>query len=99
MFTISLGLSSRPLSISFICAGLYSALIIFAVTRFGLLTLTAALFFTTLFTNYPMTTDFSVWYAPSAIFALVVAAAVVAFAFYTSLGGQPVLKGSSLANE
>ena len=40
-----------------------------------------------------MTTDFSIWYAPSTIFVLVIAAAVVAFAFYTSLGGQTVFKG------
>lgn len=54
---------------------------------------TAAMFFVTLFGNYPMTTDFSVCYAPSTIFVLVIGAAVVAFAFYTSLGGQPVFKG------
>jgi hypothetical protein len=45
-----------------------------------------------MFGNYPMTTDFSVWYAPSTIFVLVITGAVVAFAFYTSLGGQPVFK-------
>jgi hypothetical protein len=92
LFTLGAGLGSRPWKISFIYAALYSALLIFAVTRFGLLTLTAALFFTTLFGSYPMTTDFSVWYASSTIFVLVIAAAVVGFAFYTSLGGQPVFK-------
>jgi hypothetical protein len=93
LFTAAAGLSSRPFKISFIYAALYSALIIIAATRFGLLTLTAAMFFVTLFGNYPMTTDFSVWYAPSSIFVLVITGAVVAFAFYTSLGGQPVFKG------
>ncbi|MEK6280203.1 MAG: serine/threonine-protein kinase [Acidobacteriota bacterium] len=90
LFTIASGLGSRPWKISFIYAALYSALIILAVTRFGLLTLTAALFFTILFGSYPMTTDFSVWYAQSTIFVFVVAAAVVAFAFYTSLGPREV---------
>lgn len=98
LFTIASGLGARPLHISFIYAGLFSALIILAATRFGLLTLTAALFFTTLFGSYPMTTDFSVWYAPSTIFALLIAAAVVAFAFYTSLGGQPVFKGQRVSS-
>lgn len=93
LFTAASGLGGRPLKISFIYAALYSALIILAATRFGLLTLTAALFFVTMFGNYPMTTDFSVWYAPSTLFVFVIAAAVVAFAFYTSLGGQTVFKG------
>lgn len=93
LFTFASALSARPLKFSLIYAPIYSALLILAATRFGLLTLTATLFFTTLFTNFPMTMDFSVWYASSTIFALVVAGAVVAFAFYTSLGGQPVFKG------
>ncbi|HWN09416.1 MAG TPA: serine/threonine-protein kinase [Pyrinomonadaceae bacterium] len=93
LFTIVSGLSARPLKFSLIYAPVYSALLILAATRFGLLTLTATLFFTTLFSAYPMTMDFSIWYASSTIFALVVAGAVVVFAFYTSLGGQPVFKG------
>jgi hypothetical protein len=40
-----------------------------------------------------MTTDFSVWYAPSVIFALVASAALVVYAFYISLAGQKVFKG------
>ncbi len=93
LFTVAAGLASRPSKISLIYAAVFSALIILAVTRFGLLALTPALSFVTLFGNYPMTTDFSVWYASSTIFVLSIAAAVVAFAFYTSLGGQPVFKG------
>jgi hypothetical protein len=92
LFTAGAGLGGRPLLVSLLYAALYSALLIVAATRFGLLTLTSALFFTTLFGNYPMTTDFSIWYAPSTLFALIIAAAVVGFAFYTSLGGQPVFK-------
>lgn len=99
LFTFAAGLSGRPLKISFVFAGIYSALIILAATRFGLLTLTVALFFTTIFSSYPMTTDFSVWYSQSTVFALLVAGAVVAFAFYTSLGGQPVFKGRSASKE
>lgn len=93
LFTAGAGLGGgRPLLVSLLYAALYSALLIVAATRFGLLSLTSALFFTTLFGNYPMTTDFSIWYAPSTLFALIIAAAVVGFAFYTSLGGQPVFK-------
>jgi serine/threonine-protein kinase len=93
LFTGLSTLSVRPLKISVIFAAVYSALIIVAATRFGLLTLTSALFFVTMFGNYPMTTDFSIWYASSTIFVLVITGAVTAFAFYTSLGGQPVFKG------
>jgi serine/threonine-protein kinase len=93
LFTLAYGLGSRPFKFSFIFAAVFSACIIVAATRFGLLTLTAAMFFVTMFGNYPMTTDFSVWYATSTIFVLVITGAVVAFAFYTSLGGQPVFKG------
>ena len=41
---------------------------------------------------YPYTTDFSVWYAESAIFALVTAVALVVYGFYTSLGGQRLFR-------
>jgi len=80
-----------------IFSALFSALIILAATRFGLLTLTAALFFNSLFGNYPTTTDFSIWYAPSTFFAFIIAGALVAFAFYTSLGGQKVFQGQRSA--
>lgn len=37
---------------------------------------------------YPMTTDFSAWYAPSTIFALVIALGLAIYGFYTSIGGR-----------
>ncbi len=92
MFTLATGLGSRYLVVSLSCAAVYSALLIAVATRFGLLALTAALFLLSVFTNFPMTTDFSVWYASSTIFALATALALVAYAFYISLGGQPVFK-------
>ena len=92
LITLGAGLGDGSLIIGLIYGAVFSALIIVAATRFGLLTLTAALFFLYLFSNHPSTTDFSVWYASSTIFVLVVAAAVAGFAFYTSLGGQPVWK-------
>jgi len=58
------------------------------VARFGLLaTMTAQLFFF-LSVTYPLTTDFSVWYASSTVFALVVALGISVYGFYTSLGGR-----------
>jgi predicted Ser/Thr protein kinase len=94
LFTISGGIGNRPVIISLGFAAVFSALIILAATRFGLLTLTSALFFISLFGGYPTTTDFSIWYAPTTLFLFVVAAAVVGFAFYTSLGGQKVFQAN-----
>ena len=96
LFTLAAGLGGRPLLINMLYAALFSALLIGVATRFGLLALTTALFFTTIFGNLPMTTDFSVWYAASTIFALTVTMALVAYAFYTSLAGQKVFKGKLL---
>jgi len=72
------------------------------VARFGLLaTMTAQLFFF-LSVTYPLTTDFSAWYASSTLFALVVALGISVYGFYTSLGGRRVfadrLLGEPLRN-
>ncbi|MEO8434887.1 MAG: protein kinase [Pyrinomonadaceae bacterium] len=96
LFTLFFGLGSSMLIVNLPYSAIFSALVIAVATRFGLLALTAALFFTSVFGNFPMTTDFSVWYASSTIFALATALSLVAYAFYTSLGGQPVFKGGLL---
>ncbi|HZI62163.1 MAG TPA: hypothetical protein VFD62_15730 [Pyrinomonadaceae bacterium] len=43
---------------------------------------------------YPITSDFSAWYAGDYVIALVVMVAMVVFAFYTSLAGQPLFSAS-----
>ena len=77
-------------------AGLTFALTLTVITRFGLLAMIASQFFGQLFIAYPMTLDFSAWYAGSTIFGLGAGLAVVLYSFYISLGGQPVLKGGLL---
>lgn len=65
------------------------ALAIVTVTaRFGLLATMAHQLFFFLAIMYPMTTDFSAWYAPSMVFALALAVGIAVYGFYTSLGGQ-----------
>ena len=76
--------------------GLTFALVLGVITRFGLLAMIASQFFVQLFVVYPMTSDFSVWYAGSTIFGLGAGLAVVLYSFYISLGGQPVFKGGLL---
>ena len=77
-------------------AGLIFALTLVVTMRFGLLAMVACLFFSFLFNFYPMTADFSVWYAGSTIFGLCAGLAVVVYSFYISLGGQPVFKAGLL---
>lgn len=73
-----------------------SVIVVIMVARLGLLaTMVAQLvFFLTAF--YPMTTDFSVWYASSTVFALTIVLGLAIYGFYTSLGGQRVFGGKLL---
>jgi hypothetical protein len=51
-------------------------------------------FFILMFNFFPITPDFSAWYAGGTIFCLFVGAALILFGFYTSLAGQPLFRGS-----
>ena len=91
--TVLSAIGGRFFLINLFYGAIFAALLIGVATRFGLLAVTTTLFFISFFGNSPMTTDFGVWYAPSVIFALVVSAALVGYAFYISLAGQKVFKG------
>jgi serine/threonine-protein kinase len=45
---------------------------------------------------FPITADFSAWYAGSSIFTLAAIMALGAYAFYTALGGRPIFKTAFL---
>jgi hypothetical protein len=62
--------------------------------RYGLLALVSAIFFLHLNIFYPMTSDFSAWYAADFVLALIIALALAGFGFYTSLAGQPLFRAS-----
>jgi hypothetical protein len=64
----------------------------YAVTRFGLITLTVAIFTANVVLNVPFTSDFSNWYATDAFALLLSFVAIAGWGFYTSLGGQSLLK-------
>jgi hypothetical protein len=97
LFTVLAAIDGHFLpALDLLYAGLVSALLIAAATQFGLLTLTAALFFSSLFSNYPMTTDFSTWYAPSTILALTTGLVLVGYGFYVSLAGRALFGGKLL---
>jgi hypothetical protein len=67
----------------------------FAVTRFGLITLAAALFTANVLLNLPYTLDFSLWYANGAFLVVLSFVAIAAWGFYLSLGGQKLWKGEA----
>ncbi len=64
-------------------------LVLFTLTRFGLLALTVMFYFLGLFQMFPMTSDFSAWYAGPTILPLVVMIGLAAYGFYLSLAGRP----------
>jgi len=65
-----------------------------AANRYGLLALISALFFLHLTIFYPITSEFSAWYASDFVLGLIVALAIAVFGFYTSLAGQPLFRGA-----
>ncbi len=71
-------------------------IMLFALKRYGLLTLIAAVFFSHLSVFYPITTELTAWYAIDFTVALVICLALAAYGFYTSLGGQKLLSGRLL---
>ena len=71
-------------------------LLVFALKRYGLLALSAALFFTHLSVFYPITTELTAWYGIHFTIALVICLALAAYGFYISLGGQKLLSGTLL---
>ena len=63
-----------------------------AVIRFGLVTLAVGIFTADVMLNLPFTLDLSTWYASSSLFVLISIFVLAAWGFYTSLGGQKLLK-------
>jgi serine/threonine-protein kinase len=89
-------LTGRVPPIDIVFAASISAIIVFALMRFGLLSLFFLLLFFCVTYTLPMTTDFSAWYAGNTAFALFVLAALAIYGFFTSLGGQQLFTGKLL---
>jgi len=71
-------------------------LVAMVLTRYGLVALAVSFFASWALGNFPVTLNFSVWYAGIGLTPLVVLLALAVFAFYTSMGGQKVFQGSLL---
>jgi hypothetical protein len=92
---MSLALSnSAPVSMLLGVTG--ASLIVGALYRYGLLALLSAEFFFHVWVFFPITTEFSAWYAGDFVLALVLLVALAAYGFYTSLGDQKVFRASFL---
>ena len=61
--------------------------------RFGLLALCAEMWVVETVHRLPLTLDSSSWYFGRSLFVLLTTAAIALFAFWRSLGGQPILPG------
>jgi serine/threonine-protein kinase len=73
--------------------------VVTVVARFGLLATMAHQLFFFMAIMYPLTTDFSAWFAPSMVFALAIAVGLAVYGFYTSLGGQSLFGNGLLKDE
>jgi hypothetical protein len=91
-----LGLASDHPVIGASHAAITDGLTVFILIRFGVLSFasTIAVLFT--LASFPLSTNFSTWYAGSAIFALAAVLALTAYAFHTALAGRPLFTASFL---
>jgi serine/threonine-protein kinase len=96
LLTLAIGSTGHNLAVDIFFGGLAAAAVIFAAVRFGLLVSVFLCLFVSVSYELPMTSDFSVWYAGNALFALFFLVALAAYGCYTSLGGQSVFKGGLL---
>ncbi|HEY6046690.1 MAG TPA: hypothetical protein VIU65_08810 [Pyrinomonadaceae bacterium] len=77
-------------------AALTAVLTLFLLYRYGLLALCAMMFVAHLWVFYPITTEFTAWYAVDFVIALGICLALAAYGCYTSLAGQSVFGGKFL---
>ena len=73
---------------------LTTLMVVWLLYRYGLLALISAIFILHLTIFYPVTSDFSAWYATDFVLALFICLALVVFGTYTSLAGQPLFRSS-----
>jgi hypothetical protein len=92
IFAVPRGLQSTFMTVELPAQILVYAIAVLIVVRFGFVPLAVAIFTVDLSSNIPFSTDFSTWYMPTSILALLSVVALAGWGFYTSLGGEPVWK-------
>ena len=77
--------------------GLPIALLMLVLSmRFGMLAFAVAFIATSSFTRYPVTSNFSAWYAPLGLMEVALVLAMTVWCFRNALGGRKVWKGEFL---
>jgi hypothetical protein len=76
-----------------VLTGLAFGLLVYALTRFGLLTAIALIFVDSVLRTFPLTTHLSAWYARGALLAMLSVLALAIYAFHTTLAGRPLWRG------
>ncbi len=82
----------NAIEIPFACIS--TLMITWLLYRYGLLALISATFVLHLVIFFPITSDFSAWYATDFVLGLIVSLGLIVFAFYTSLAGEPLFRGA-----
>jgi hypothetical protein len=68
-----------------------AVLVIFLLTRFGLLAFVVGINFSYWYA-FPLTTDSSSWYFPSSLLTMLIFAAIAVYGFVVAIGGQALFK-------
>jgi hypothetical protein len=92
IFAVPQGLNSSYKTIEVPAMVLIYAIALLIVIRFGLVPLAIAIFTINMMANIPFSSDFSSWYMPTSIVALLSVLIIAGWGFYHSLGGQPIWK-------
>jgi predicted Ser/Thr protein kinase len=92
IFALPRSLTSTYVKIELPAEIVVYAIAVLIVLRFGLVPLACAIFTINLMANIPFSADFSAWYMPTSILALLSVVALAGWGFYHSLGGQPLWK-------
>jgi hypothetical protein len=90
IFALPRGLASTYMPVELPTQILIYAIAVLIVLRFGLIPLACAIFTVNMVGGIPFTGDFSAWYMPTFILALLSVVALAGWGFYQSLGGEPL---------
>ena len=96
VFTMGLALLWGGALPEWMNAAVTAGLLVFVLFRYGLLAHISAIFFLHMYINFPVTTQFTAWYATGFVVDLIICVTLAVYAFYTSLAGQPLFSGKLL---
>jgi serine/threonine-protein kinase len=91
-FPLSYSINSDYFLIAFLFTILQYAIGVYVFLRLGIVAAMSLVFFSAIYQIFPLTLDFSTWYADATIVGFIISAAIAIYAFIISLGGQPLIK-------